>query len=135
LLHEGRDAEAEVWLSRSVAHRSEIGMQWYQTLPWERQGEVLLYTSGYLLDLARSETNKEFALAVEWCGRTGRIDMICLSRALAHHEDCTLGDPSSAVLKVQDFDHSAVCRACRSRELYGHPLPEKPGAWPRVKET
>ena len=134
LLHKRRDAEAKLWLTRAVANRSEIGMEWYQTLDPDRAGEVKLDSVRYLLERVRTEKETEFARAADWCARSGRMDLTCLPHAFAHHQECMLGEASRELLEVREFDHSAVYRACRSRELYGRPLPEKPGAWPRLAE-
>jgi tetratricopeptide (TPR) repeat protein len=134
LLQEGREAEGEMWLTRAVAHRSELVMEWYGTLSYERQADVLLHSSMYLLELIQNKANTEFMLAAEWCERLERMDLVCLSHAVIDHQECRLDEDSGELLKLQDFEHSAVYRACRSREHYGRPLPEKLGAWPRLAE-
>jgi tetratricopeptide (TPR) repeat protein len=134
LLQEGRETEGEMWLTRAVAHRSEIGMEWHRTLDRERQGEVTRNAVAYLLDRSRSLDDTDFGRGAEWCARSGRMDLFCLPFALTHHRDCDLHDKSRELLEVVEFERSGVYQACRSLELYGRPVPEKPFAWPQVRE-
>jgi TPR repeat protein len=124
LLRRGRAAEAEDWLARAVALRSELARSWYDSQPSDRQFRILVESSTYLKHL-REQPTPYLSDAISWCARLSTADFHCLTHASEQHHVCTITLGTAIALQINHFPGSDVYHACRLRERFGAP-PEGP---------
>ena len=124
LLRRGRVTEADYWLARALALRSERARSWYDSQPFHRQYGILGESAKYLHELAKRPT-AYLSDAISWCARSRFADSDCLTHAFEHHNNCTITLGTSAALHIEHFSTSTVYHACRLSERFGT-LPEGP---------